>query len=64
MQVPVLLDRQDVELLAAIDPVVVAEIAEVLEDVERPVDRRRRRSRIDGPAALDQLGTRHVSGRA
>ncbi len=57
-----LLDREDVELLAAIDAVVMAEIAEVLEDIEGPVDRRRRRRRIDRAAALDELRTGDVTG--
>ena len=50
-----LLTRQDVELLAPRGRKAVAEVAQLLEDVERPVDGRRRRVRIARPAAIDQL---------
>ena len=55
VEVAVILARQDVELFAAVDPVVVPDVAQVLEDVERPIDGRRDRRRIDRPAALDEL---------
>ena len=48
--------RQDVELLAAVGAVAVAQQAELLEDVERSIDRRGDRPGIDRPAALDELG--------
>ena len=54
-------DRQDVEFLASIDAVVVADVAETLEDVERAVDGRWRRRRVDGAAALDELGAGDVT---
>ena len=55
--------RQDVEFLAAVDPVAVMDITELLEDVERPVDGRRRRLRIALPAAVDDLAAGHVAAR-
>ena len=54
-------ERQDVELLAAVGAVAVAEDAELLEDVERPVDGRGDRVRVELPAALDQLGAGHMA---
>ena len=53
--------RQDVEFLAAVRAVAVAEQAELLEHVERPVDGRGDGPGIDRPAAFDQLGARHVA---
>ena len=50
--------RQDVELLAAVGAVAVAEDAELLEDVERAVDRRGDRVRVELPAALDRARPR------
>ena len=61
VEVAVLLGREDVELLAPVDAVVVADVAEVLEHVERPIDGRGRRRRIDRPAALDELGAGDVA---
>ena len=56
-----MLDRgQDVELLAPVGPVAVADQPELLEDVEGPVDRRRRRLRVDLAAALDELAAGDV----
>ena len=52
---------QDVELLAAVGAVAVAEQPELLEDVERPVDGRWDRLGVDRAAALDQLGAGHVA---
>ena len=46
---------QDVELLAAIGTVTVPDEAEVLEDIEGPIDRGGRRGGVGGPAALHQL---------
>ena len=46
---------QDVELLAAVGAMAVADQTELLENVQRPVDRRRRRLRVDLAAALDEL---------
>ena len=56
--------RLDVELLATVRAVAVAEQPEILQHVQRPVDRRGDRARIHGPAALDQLGARDVPIRA
>ncbi len=53
--------RQDVELLAPVHAVVVAEVAQALEDVERPVHRRRGRRRVELAAALDELRPGHVA---
>ena len=61
VQVAVDRRRQDVELLAAVGAVAVAEQAELLEDVERPVDGRGDRARVDLAAALDELGAGHVA---
>ncbi len=61
MHVAVNRRRQDVELLAPIGGVAVAEQTELLEDVERPIDGRRDRARIDLAAALDELGAGHVT---
>ncbi len=52
---------QDVELLAAVGGVAVAEQAELLEDVERPIHGRRDRARVDLAAALDELGAGDVT---
>lgn len=51
---------QDVKLLAAIGAVAVANKADLLQYIQRPVDRRRDRLRIFGAAALDQLRRRDV----
>src|SRR3954452_13255127 len=48
--------REHVILLAPVGGVAVSEIPELLEDVERTVDRRGRRIRIAGAAAVDELG--------
>ena len=61
VQVAVLGRRQDVELLAPIGAVAVADDAELLEDVERAVDGGGDRARVDRPTALDQLGPGHVA---
>ena len=61
MQVAVDGGRQDVELLAAVGAVAVAQQAEFLEDVERPVDGRGDGARVDLAAAFDQLGAGHVA---
>ena len=53
--------RQDVELLAPVGAVAVAQQAELLEDVERPIHGRGDRPGVDRPAALDELGPRHVA---
>ena len=53
--------RADVELLAPARPVAVADDPEILEHVQRPVDRRRRRRRVDRAAAFDELGARDVA---
>ena len=52
--------RQHVEFLAAVRPVAVAEDAQLLEHVERPVDRRGDRPGIQLAAALDELRAGHV----
>ena len=54
---------QDVELLAAIGAVAVADEAELLEDVERAVDGRRGGRGVPRPAALDELGAGDVTVR-
>ena len=61
MEMAVVGGRQHVELLAPVHAVVVAEIAETLEDVERPVDGRRGRGRVELAAALDELRAGHVA---
>ena len=61
VQVTVLARRSDVELLASVEPVGMADEADVLEDIQRAVDRRRRGLRVLGAAALHQLGARDVS---
>jgi len=63
VEVPVLGRREDMELLAAIGGVAVADDTEVLEDVERPVHRRRDGPRIEGATAVDQLGAGDVAVR-
>jgi len=47
--------------LAALAAVAVADHTELLEDVERAIDRRGSRGGIDGPAAVDDLGAGHVA---
>jgi hypothetical protein len=54
---------QDVELLAAVGAVAVAEQSQLFEDIERAVDGRRDRRRIDLPATFDELGPRDVAVR-
>lgn len=61
VQVAVLDERQDVELLAAVGPVTVAQDTEVLEDIQGPIDRRWDGAGVQCPAALDELGARHVT---
>src|SRR5262245_26308450 len=53
--------RQDVELLASVGAVAMAQEAELLEDVERPIDGRGDRLGIDRPTAIDELGAGHVT---
>ncbi len=60
VQVTMLVDREHVEFLASIGPVAVRQDAELLKDVERPVHGRWDRRRVEAPAALDELGARHV----
>jgi hypothetical protein len=55
IEVSVLCGGQDVELLATVRPVAVADDPEALEDVERSIDGRWDRVGIDGPTALDEL---------
>ena len=55
VEVAVLRRREDVELLAAIGAVAVAEESELLQDVERPIDRRRRGRRVARAATLHQV---------
>ncbi len=61
VQVGVLARGQDMELLATVGTVTVAEDAQLLEHIERAVDRRRDRVRIDRATALDELGAGHVA---
>src|SRR5438034_10133535 len=56
-----LLLRKEMELLATVDAVRVTNQPELLEDVERPVDRRGRGARIDVTRPLDQLAPGQVS---
>ena len=63
MQVSVERIRQHVEFFATVRAVAVAEDAEFLQDVKRPVDRRWDRGWIERTAALDEFGTRHVAVR-
>src|SRR5512143_1366233 len=53
--------RVDVELLAPLASVAVADEPDLLEHVERPVHGRRGRRRVDRPAALDQVRARDVA---
>jgi hypothetical protein len=55
--------REHVELLAAVGAVAVAQHAQIFEDIERAVDGRRDRRRIDLPATFDELGPRDVAVR-
>jgi hypothetical protein len=50
-----------VELLAAVGTVRVAHDPQLLEHVQRPVDRLGRGGRVHLPAALDQFGTGHMA---
>ena len=52
--------RQDVELLAAIRGVAMADESKFLEDVERPVDRRGDRRRVGRAASFDKVGAGDV----
>ena len=61
VQVAVLGRRQDVELLATVGRVAVADDAELLEDVEGAVHGRGDGARVEGPAAVDQLGAGDVA---
>ncbi len=56
-------NRLDVEFLAPVRPVAVAENAQVLQDVQRPVDGRRDGPGVHFPAALDELGSGDVTVR-
>ena len=60
-QVAVLHVGQDMELLAPVEPVCVAEISDLFEDVERPIDRRGDERGIERLAPPDQLGAGHVA---
>jgi hypothetical protein len=62
LKVTVLGDRQDVEFLASVRCVAVTHHADLLEDVERPIDRRRDGRGVHLATSLDQLGTGHMSG--
>jgi hypothetical protein len=53
--------RQDVELLASVGAMAVSHEPQALESVERAVDGRRGRGRIEGSALLDEFGTRDVA---
>ena len=53
--------REHVILLASVRVVAMANQPEALEDVERPVHRRRDRRRDALPASFQQLGTREVT---
>ena len=61
MQVAVDRCGQDVELLTPVGGVAVAEQAQLLQDVERPVDGRRDRARVDLAATLDELSAGHLT---
>lgn len=53
--------RKDMELLATIGAVTVPHQAELLEDVERAIDRRRDAGRVAGAAALHEIGAGDVA---
>ena len=57
----VLVVWHDVELFAPIGGVTVADEPELLEDVERSVDGRRDRGRVDVAAAIDELAAGDVA---
>ena len=51
---------QDMELLASVSAVAVADQAQVLEYIQRPIDGGGDGLRVRGAASLDQLGRRDV----
>jgi hypothetical protein len=53
--------RPDVELLAPVATVRVADDAEVFEDAQCSIDRRGRRTGIDFPASFDELAAGDVT---
>ena len=61
MQMAVRGNWLDVELLPPVRAVAVTEQAQILEHVERPVDRGWDGSRVNFPAALDELGAGDVT---
>ena len=61
MQVTVERIGQDVEFLAPVRAMAVAQDAEFLQDIQGPIDGRGDRGRIQLTAALDELSTRHVA---
>ena len=61
VEVPMLGIREDVVLLAAVRAVAVAHDAQLLEDIERPVDGRGDRRRVMVAAAVDKIGAGHVA---
>jgi len=63
MEVPMLGRGPDVELLAPIDAVGMADQADILEDSERPVHRGRRGCRVDRAAPLDEIAARDMAVR-
>ena len=63
VEVAVLVVGEDVELLATVGAVAVADEAELLEDVERPVDGRGDCRRVEISAAIDELAARDVTRR-
>jgi len=63
VQMTMLCLRPNVERFAAVGAVAVPDETELFEDGERPVHGRGDRRRIDGPAALDELGPGDVAAR-
>jgi hypothetical protein len=61
MEVTVLGRGEDVELFAAVRAVSVADEPELLEHVQRPVDGRRDRRRVDFSTAFQELAAGHVA---
>jgi len=53
--------RQDVELLPAVGPVAVPHQPELLENVERAIDRRRDRGGVATAASIHQVGGRDMA---
>ena len=61
IQVTVLSHRQDVEFLATVGAVAVAEHAQILKDTQRAIDRGRDRPWVQVPTAVHELSPGHMA---